>query len=1222
MSFRRTVLVAATATAVGLLGALVQVSPAAAANQPVPGHTRLAPDTPRTNTPRISNGEIWDIEVVGNRVFVAGTFTSLTNTTGGGGTVNQAFLAAYNIDTGLIDTTFRPTFGGGGVNAVEASPDGTGLYVGGTFNTINGVTKRKLAKINLTTGAADPAFTATGNNQVNALAVSDTTVYAGGRFSKINTSNQVGLVAVNRLTGAVDTGFNNQLSGGIGVDGTLTVQQLKLTHDNSKLLVVHTARRIAGQDRLGVGIIDTASKQLTPWRTRLWDDNLALVGGIQRVYAGDIAPNDEYFVVASGSGGDRPPINDTAIAFDMTGGDNMQPRWITRNFDSVYSVAITEQAVYIGGHFSWTESPSAPSPWPGLDNVGYGTGQGLSGYGLGDAVVRRDHLAALDPTTGHALEWNPGSNSFEGNKAMEATPRGLFAGGDANIQGGVRTGRIAFFDFNNAPAPTPTDTTITDPIEGRVVASGAPFTITGTAKAAAGVRRVQVEIINRDTRQYLQDDGVSWGRANNFYATLASPSAPTTTWSLPVTLTGTQNLQVTAKAYGLNGVNDPVKATKKMESFSFDDMAPGTGFSTPAAGLLTSTSFTITGTASDDKGIAAMSYWIRDENLNYLQEDGTVAPVFNTFRGEPDVIGATAATWRYDVTVPHEGQWRIMATAIDTAGQADLRGATRDFNINSAGQPPVVTITAPVAMNPPTITAPFTVAPGSPMTFSGTATDDGNLRTVEIRLQNTTTRENLAADGTWGKDAIVGWYRVSPVNLTGSSFTWTYTTPFNLTPGQYTFTVRATDADDFTTATANQGRLTFTGQVTGDAFPDGILAVTGTNQNVDVLHLDLTGTATDDLGVAAVRISLRDAKTGRYLQPDGSMAAAFATLDATLANPGATSTGFTLPVDLPQAGDYTVTAFAVDTAGQQDPTASTARYLVFPGDLDPTLSETLGQPVNGATFTESRIFVSGRAEDDRAIGAVQVAIVNSAGQYMSSAGAFSAGERWINAFLNSPGSPASNYSYTSPILVPGTYLVRVRAVDANQQVQQVSRDVTVTVSAPTGNTAPVASFTATCTGGNVCSFDGRGSTDETPSTLTYAWAFGNGRTGTGPLPTYTYSTPGTFTVTLTVRDEFGATGSTTRTVTITEPATNVAPTAVISTPSCTALVCNFSGVASTDPNVGDTVSYLWNFGDATPTSTSSAPSHTFPAAGTYTVTLTVKDGWGKSTSTTRTVTVG
>ena len=42
------------------------------------------------------------------------------------------------------------------------------------------------------------------------------------------------------------------------------------------------------------------------------------------------------------------------------------------------------------------------------------------------------------------------------------------------------------------------------------------------------------------------------------------------------------------------------------------------------------------------------------------------------------------------------------------------------------------------------------------MTFSGTATDDEGLNDVEISLRNTTTRENLGADGTWGIDVVAG----------------------------------------------------------------------------------------------------------------------------------------------------------------------------------------------------------------------------------------------------------------------------------------------------------------------------------------------------------------------------------------------------------------------------------------------------------------------------------
>jgi PKD repeat protein len=359
------------------------------------------------------------------------------------------------------------------------------------------------------------------------------------------------------------------------------------------------------------------------------------------------------------------------------------------------------------------------------------------------------------------------------------------------------------------------------------------------------------------------------------------------------------------------------------------------------------------------------------------------------------------------------------------------------------------------------------------------------------------------------------------------------------------------------------------------------------------------------------------------VQPNGTMAAAFATIPATLASPNATSTTWTLGVNLPTKGEFSVTAFAVDTAGQQDISTSgaTARYLVYPGDLDPSLNETLASPTEGTAFTEARIFVSGRAQDDIGLSRVEVAVVNSASQYMSSSGAFtSTTESWRAAFLNSPGTPGSNYSYTTPVIPSGAYRVRTRAVDVYGQVQPIPREVNVTVSAPAGNLAPVASFTVSCNQ-NVCSFDGRASTDENAPTLTYSWNFGNGRTGSGPVPNHTYTTAGTFTVTLTVRDEYGLTGTTTGTVTIVEPAGNAAPNPVINPPACTGLVCNISGVGSADPNTGDTFTYLWDFGDSTPTSTSSAMSHTFPAAGTYTVTLTVTDGWGKANSTTRLVTV-
>ena len=58
----------------------------------------------------------------------------------------------------------------------------------------------------------------------------------------------------------------------------------------------------------------------------------------------------------------------------------------------------------------------------------------------------------------------PGSNVFEGVKAMKAVPQGLLTGGDGMINGGVRTGRVAFYDFATAAAASSVDTTISAPI--------------------------------------------------------------------------------------------------------------------------------------------------------------------------------------------------------------------------------------------------------------------------------------------------------------------------------------------------------------------------------------------------------------------------------------------------------------------------------------------------------------------------------------------------------------------------------------------------------------------------------------------------------------------------------------------------------------------------------------------------------------------------------------
>jgi PKD repeat protein len=463
---------------------------------------------------------------------------------------------------------------------------------------------------------------------------------------------------------------------------------------------------------------------------------------------------------------------------------------------------------------------------------------------------------------------------------------------------------------------------------------------------------------------------------------------------------------------------------------------------------------------------------------------------------------------------------------------------------------------------------------------------------------------------------------VSPASIGQSTYNWSYTTPFNLRPGTYSFTVQATDSDDLTTSRSNRGELTILAQIPGDSPPDGLLIGGGTFFVTDP-SIALAGTATDDFGVDRVELLIEDNDTGRYLQEDGGYNSTYNTVEASLDAPGATSTGWTYPLVLPGEGDYSVTAYAYDASDQQDPSTSgaTARYKYYPGDLPPGFNADLGQPVSGASFTEGKIVVTGRAEDDISIARVDVAVVNSDGMYMGSTGSFSTRESWRGAFLNSPGSPASNFSYTTPVIPDGTYTVLVRATDNHDQISEIRTSTDITVTSPENN-PPVASATVSCVE-NVCSFDGRGSTDENPLSLTYSWNFGTGQgTASGPIPTKTYSAPGTYTPTLTVRDEWTVTSEvfTLPAITIVEPSTNVPPVATFVV-GCTGFECSTSSSGTDDPNDGDSITNTWDWGDLSTPSTGNSPSHTYAGPSTYVITLTSTDGWGKSDTFTREVTL-
>ncbi len=191
------------------------------------------------------------------------------------------------------------------------------------------------------------------------------------------------------------------------------------------------------------------------------------------------------------------------------------------------------------------------------------------------------------------------------------------------------------------------------------------------------------------------------------------------------------------------------------------------------------------------------------------------------------------------------------------------------------------------------------------------------------------------------------------------------------------------------------------------------------------------------------------------------------------------------------------------------------------------------------------------------------------------------------------GNPGSNYMWSTGaptrtvIVGGGTHYVDV----SNSFGCSASDTINITTNAtPTVNAGPDVTI---CTGTNT--------TLTATGGLTYVWSDGNQSSSTTVSPT-------TSTVYyVTGYDANGCSASSTVSV-IVIPLSSSQFTSSVS--GATAVFTNTSTNA---------VSYSWNFGDASPGSTSANPSHTYSSNGTYTVTLIATGPCGTSTTTTTVV---
>ena len=176
----------------------------------------------------------------------------------------------------------------------------------------------------------------------------------------------------------------------------------------------------------------------------------------------------------------------------------------------------------------------------------------------------------------------------------------------------------------------------------------------------------------------------------------------------------------------------------------------------------------------------------------------------------------------------------------------------------------------------------------------------------------------------------------------------------------------------------------------------------------------------------------------------------------------------------------------------------------------------------------------------------------------------------------------------------------------------------------TENDPPNASFTASDTSGTApmdVSFDASGSSDPDGHIESHDWNFDDGSSSSGETTSHEFGSSGNYTVELTVTDDDGDTDSTSKAISVSSP-TNDPPNASFTasdTSGTAPMDVSFDASGSSDPD-GHIESHDWNFDDGD-TASGKTTSHTFDSAGSFTVSLTVKDNDGATDSVTKTISV-
>jgi hypothetical protein len=377
-----------------------------------------------------TDGRVRAIAYANGVVYVGGSFTHVRPPGGTTNNVVRNHLAAFDAATGNL-LGWNPNTNGA-VHALAVS--GSTVYLGGSFTTVGGQARARVAAVNkagaLTTwrpGANGTVYTIVPDSAGN--------VYLGGTFTTVGGQGRLRLARVG-ANGAVQSwkASVTQVSGSCPPHCSPIVFALGLSGDGSTLYIGGRFEVVNGVSRRSAAAVTTSTGAILAWDPKIVTPNPQKAAQVGRVLDMAIGPTRAYlcgdFWSADGV------VSANLVGVDLVSG-RRQAAFDANTDGGSPACELKDGLVYVGGHFGQVGSTKGWVFVPGQKAT-------LTGSG----TTRRVHIAAFDASTGATAAWNPGANSTLGVHSLASDALRLGVGGDFTRIGGKA--QQGFAQFSNA----------------------------------------------------------------------------------------------------------------------------------------------------------------------------------------------------------------------------------------------------------------------------------------------------------------------------------------------------------------------------------------------------------------------------------------------------------------------------------------------------------------------------------------------------------------------------------------------------------------------------------------------------------------------------------------------------------------------------------------------------------------------------------------------------